>query len=360
MLPYYVLIGLPALVALINRIINVKYPKLNLKGLIMGIFFAFFLALLALRGLSCGVDLVNYKTFFDFSHYRPFDFVRIKYGIEFGYHLIEYVVALFTQNFQILIAVVGAASIIPIWIMYTKESDSPFLTIVLFLTVVPFSIYFSGLRQALAMAFIVPAYYCTKHKKLIWFLIITLVAMFFHASVAVMAVIYPIYHVRITKKWLYFTVPIMVLILIFNEAVFEFLLNLLGGKYMDRYAEYETTGAAYMFLIMLIAFAVYSFVVTNDKELDRDVIGLRNILLLAICIQCFAPIHPLAMRMNYYFLPFVPLLLPKVVKQSRPEMKQIVNISVIAMSLFFAAWFLYDVHTDEDILQIFPYVPFWS
>ena len=152
----------------------------------------------------------------------------------------------------------------------------------------------------------------------------------------------------------------MVLILIFNEAVFEFLLNLLGGKYMDRYAEYETTGAAYLFLIMLIAFAVYSFVVTNDKELDRDVIGLRNILLLAICIQCFAPIHPLAMRMNYYFLPFVPLLLPKVVKQSRPEMKQIVNISVIAMSLFFAAWFLYDVHTDEDILQIFPYVPFWS
>ena len=128
---------------------------------------------------------------------------------------------------------------------------------------------------------------------------------------------------------------------------------------MDRYADYETTGAAYMFLIMLIGFAVYSFVVTDDKTLDGDVIGLRNILLLAICIQCFAPIHPLAMRMNYYFLPFIPILLPKVVKQSRPQMKQIVNISVIAISIFFAIWFLYDVHTDEDILQIFPYVPFW-
>ena len=359
MLPYYVLIGLPAFITLINRIINVKHKKLSLKHLIFGAFFLFLLGMLSLRGLHCGIDLVNYKTFFDFSHYRPLDFVRVKYGIELGYHIIEYIVALCTQNFQVLLTVLACASVIPIWILYAKESSTPFLTIVLFLNVVPYALYFSGLRQALAMAFIVPAYYCAKNKKLIWFLIITVISIFFHASALVIVVIYPLYHVRITKKWLYFTVPIMVLILIYNEAVFGFLLQLLGGKYMDKYVDYETAGGAYMFLIMLIAFAVFSFVVTDDKKIDGDLIGLRNLLLLAICIQCFAPIHPLAMRMNYYFLPFIPILVSKVVKQRRPEMKQIANIATIALSVFFAVWFLYDIHVDEDILQIYPYIPFW-
>ena len=359
MLPYYVLVGLPALIAIINRIINSKHKDFLLKKLIMGVFFAMFIILLALRGLACGIDLVNYKTFFDFSHYRPFDFVRVKYGIELGYHFIEYIIAGFTQNFQVLLAVIGAASVIPVWIMYSKESSNPFLTIVLFLTVVPFTLYFSGIRQALAMAFIVPAYYCAKNKKLILFIIITIISVFFHASSLVIIVIYPLYHVRITKKWLYFTVPIMVLILIYNEAVFGFLLQMLVGKYMDKYVDYETAGGAYMFLTMLVAFAVFSFVVTDDKKIDGDLIGLRNLLLLAICIQCFAPIHPLAMRMNYYFLPFIPILISKVVEQRRPEMKQIVKIAVLAMSVFFTIWFVYDMYTGEDILQVFPYVPFW-
>ena len=358
MLPYYVLVGVPALIALINRIINIKKKDFSLKHLIMGSFFVILIVLLSCRSIYCGIDLMNYKTFFDFSHYRPFDFVRVKYGIEVGYHIIEYLVALCTQNFQILLSVIACIALIPVWIMYTKESEMPFLTIVLFLTIVPFGMYFSGLRQVIAMAFVVPAYYCIKHKKLVWFLIISVIAIFFHSSSLVIMVLYPVYHVRITKKWLWFTVPIMGLIFIFNEYVFDVLLMVLGGKYLDRYAEMENSGSAYLFLIMLVAFAIYAFAVTDDKAIDSDLVGMRNILLLSICIQCFAPIHPLAMRMNYYFLMFVPMLIPKVIKKSRPETKQIVMFSSVALMVFFTFWFFYDAYVGEDILQVFPYIPF--
>ena len=359
MLPYYALVGIPALIALVNRIINIKFKKVSLKVLVISSFFLGMIVLLALRGMECGIDLPNYKTFFDFSHYRPFSFVRIKYGIEVGYHLVEYIVALCTQNFQILLAVVACVSVIPVWIMYAKESDMPYLTIVLFLTLVPFGMYFSGLRQVVAMAFVVPAYYCMKHKKLVWFLIVTFIAMLFHTSTIFIIVLYPLYHVRITKKWLYFTVPIMALIFIFNEYVFDTLFMLFGGKYVDRYAEMEGDGAAYLFMIMLVGLAVISFLITDDKQIDNDIIGLRNILLLAICVQFFAPVHPLAMRMNYYFLMFVPMLIPKVLRKSRPEVKQITTAISIVLTIFFTFWFFYDAHTDVDILEVFPYVPFW-
>ena len=360
MLPYFALVGVPAVIALLNRIISLKFKKVSLRYLVMGSFFCGLIVLLSLRGLDCGIDLPNYKLFFDFSHYRPFGFVRERYGIEAGYHLVEYIVALFTQNFQVLLTVIACLSVIPVWFMYAKESEIPFLTIVMFLTLVPFGMYFSGLRQVVAMAFVVPAYYCMKNKKLLWFLAVTVVAMLFHTSTIFIVVLYPLYHVRVTKKWLYVTVPVMALLFIFNEYVFDTLFNLFGGKYADRYAEMEGDGSAYLFMIMLVAFAVISFLFVDDKTVDKDIIGLRNILLLAICIQFFAPVHPLAMRMNYYFLMFVPILIPKVLKKCRPEVKQISMIVMIVLAIFFAVWFFYDAYTDEDILQVFPYVAYWQ
>jgi hypothetical protein len=61
-------------------------------------------------------------------------------------------------------------------------------------------------------------------------------------------------------------------------------------------------------LILFLIFTVFAYLVPDESKLDPDTIGMRNFLLLAVAIQMFAPLHSLAMRMNYYYIVFIPLL----------------------------------------------------
>jgi hypothetical protein len=98
----------------------------------------------------------------------------------------------------------------------------------------------------------------------------------------------------------------------------------------------------------------------DEKKIDQDTRAMRNILLLAVCIQMFAPIHNLAMRMNYYFLIFIPVLISRIPKLSNKRFSQIAVISVFVMCLFFTGYFIYDVCYGEDVLEIYPYIAFWE
>ena len=106
-------------------------------------------------------------------------------------------------------------------------------------------------------------------------------------------------------------------------------------------------------------FAVYSYVFVDDEALDQETIGLRNLLLLSVVIQIFAMLHPLSMRMNYYFLIYVPILIPKIAKRCKQRYAMIVKLSVVVMTVFFLSYFVFMIVTDNDDLNIFPYVPFW-
>ena len=63
MFPYYFLIGFPMLLSLFpynddRKVLNRRFPLL--------VFFLIFIALLSLRGVSCGVDLLTYR--YKFNH----------------------------------------------------------------------------------------------------------------------------------------------------------------------------------------------------------------------------------------------------------------------------------------------------
>ena len=358
---YFALIGIPIVEVLLGKYLRERSLSDNTpkNKIIISSFFVIFITMLCLRDVSCGIDLENYVTFWNSTLNSSFVNSLQKYDLEIGYHTIEYLISRITDDFQILLVVVAFISIVPLWYFYKKESDMPILTILLFVTVAPFTMFFSGLRQAIAIAMAVPAFYLAKNKKIFCFLIIVLLATIMHTSALLLLVIYPLYHAKITQKWLFFVIPIIIAIFIFNEQIFSFLLRFLKDEYVDRYSELEMTGA-YSILILLILFAVYSFIIPDSEKLNPDTIAMRNILLFAVCIQCFAPIHTLAMRMNYYFLIFIPILIPKIIKSRKQSLKEITLLSQVVFVAFFTFYFFYEAYTGDDVLSIYPYVPFWK
>ncbi len=351
MIPYYTLVILPAI---LNFFTIKDYPLEKKNRNTIGLFLILFLLMLIFRDVTIGRDLPRYKVLFD-AYNRVNWSKAMSTDIEPLYVILCRIIGKYSDNFQWFIVITAVLSVAPILYTYCKSCEDPMLSISLFLILPTFVMAFSGVRQAVAIGIGMLAYEATKRKKLVFFIVFVLLAIGFHRSSFVLAVMYPLYHARITRKWLYVLIPAMGAIYAFNKPIFEFL-NTFISEYYE--GEIKETGAV-MMLVLFIVFAVYSFVVVDDKALDGETIGLRNFLLLAVVLQMFAPLHSLAMRMNYYYIIFIPLLLPRIINRSSIQWEKIVVASRYIMVLYFLFYF-FDHAPSGNILDTFPYKFFWE
>ena len=358
MLPYYILIALPVLVYLFGE----KYRFTAGKKLLyetpaasIDVFMLMFVLLLALRGAQCGSDTKQYLYIFNEYRTQSISYLLRGQAYEMGYKLLNWLIGRTGGNYQVLLALTSVVCVYPLWLLYKRESEEHLLTIALFLSVAPFVMYFSGIRQALAMSIGVASWYCAREKKLLLFLGTVVLALQFHASAFMLLVLYPLYHARITRKWLWFVVPCMVLVYVFKTQIFSFLIIFLW----DEYTGITETNATTV-LMLLILFGIYCYVIPDEKQMDKDTIAMRNMLLFSITLQFFAMIHPLAMRMNYYFLIYIPVLIPKIAGRCKQQYQQIARLSVVIMTTYFLYYFITGGINGSDDLHVFPYVPFWQ
>ena len=190
--------------------------------------------------------------------------------------------------------------------------------------------------------------------NMVVYVVLVLAAMLFHKSAFIMFIIYPIFHIKITPNKMLILAPAILFIYIFNESIFGFLLRIMGDKYEEQYGELQATGA----IMMIVLFAIlvfFAFVIPEEDKMEKETVGLRNMLVICLVLQLFSPVSTVAMRMNYYFLPFVPVLIPKIINRSKQQYRQVAMLATAVLVLFFVIRFFFTASTGADILQIFPY-----
>ena len=332
----------------------IDFEKKNKNAFL--IFFLILTILIMLRHESVGNDTRNYIYYFNV--YSKMDWLSLgKTSAEFGFSYYIKVISLFTKEPQAFLAITAIVTSMMIYPTYRRLCSDPSLTIVLFCTMSTFVMMFSGIRQMLAIGIGFIAYEFTRNKKFIPFIIAVLIAITFHTSSFILAFMYPLYHARIIKKWLFVTVPALVVLFIFNKPIFSFL-SLIVEQYTTYDASIAETGA-YMMIGLFVIFTVFAFLIPDESRIDDETIGLRNFLLLSLALQMFAPLHTLAMRMNYYYIIFIPLLMPKVIEFKSERWSQIAVVGRHAMVIFFLAYFFINAN-GEGGLNVFPYHFFWE
>lgn len=354
MFPYFILVGIPFVI---------NFFMLGDRGkrkncFLITVFFVLYFLLLALRSEKIGIDLTNYKSMYISWGKSSWKNIFNSIGeIEVGYAVLCKLVYSTNANFHTFMVVVAIIEIAPLMILYREEVENAFLSIVLFLNVGIFPMMFSGLRQSIAISLGAIAFLLLKKRKFILFIIIVFLATTFHTSAFMLFFMLPLYYLKITKKWLIFVVPSIIIMMIFNVQIFSALAKLLPERY-DKY-EVKPTGAFAM-LLLYVFFAVYTYVASDESIIDKETIGLRNFLLYSIILQIFASVHSLAMRMNYYYIIYIPLLLPKVMKYSNKNFVEVNMLAELVMILFFLFYYFYGAYYGADILQIYPYQFYWG
>lgn len=355
MVVFYILLLVPIVMQHVTiRGHHIAYEKRNTSALA---FFFFFLTILVMfRHETVGTDTRNYIRIF-----RSFDRMDWRQAgektAEFGFSYFNKFVLLFSKEPQVLLAIAAIITMMMIYPTYKRLCVDTSLTIVLFCIMSTFVMLFSGVRQMMAVGFGFITYEFTRQKKPIPFVITVCIAVVFHTSAFMLAFMYPLYHAKITKKWLLVVIPAMAVVFVFNRQIFSVL-----GVFLERYTKYDASivqTGAYTMLILFATFAVFSFIIPDEARMDAETIGLRNFLLLALVIQMFAPLHTVAMRMSYYYIIFIPLLLPKIIERRSKVWNQVAMMGRHIMVAFFLVYFFMNAYSGVN-LHVFPYHFFWE
>lgn len=356
MWPYVLLVAIPLLIQNKEICLTTKNKRYSTSNLSMKLFWILLLLLLILRHDSVGRDLATYKSIFRYITQVDW-YATVTRSYEVGFNFLNKLISAFSTDFRWIIVISAVLSCFFMSKVYVRYSVDTALTVSIFIVMSNFVMLFSGLRQAIAISLGFWAFEQVRNKKIVRFIAIIIVAMSFHTSAFMIAFMYPLYHAKFRKNSLLWIVPALGLMFVFNRQVFGFLTDILAS--FTKYdGTIENTGS-YMMLVLFILFAIFAYMIPEESELDPDTVGMRNFLIFSVALQMFAPLHTLAMRMNYYYIAFIPLLIPRIIKCSSHRWKSVACIARYGMIAFFIVYFFTRVAAD-NVLDSFPYRFLWE
>lgn len=363
---YYWFYSIVTFVAILIYARKKDIEKQHKKVCIVGFFLLFLL--LAVRHPYMGVDLgwgysIGYlKSFEIISEYSFGEIFRLDHYLNYekGYIIFNKIVSLFSKDQQVFMALCAFVSILPIVIYTYKRSKMPLFSLFVFMGLPVFLIFFSGLRQAIAIGITVVSMFFVERKKPLPFVLTVILATTFHKSAMVFLIAYPMYHVKFSNIGKILLLALVPVVFIFRKSLFIML-----SKFFRENFQIDNTGAFLLFLVFVL---IYIFLVVFNDSCDKNNIdnerqnGLTNLCYLACVIQVFGGVYNTALRVGYYFMIYMIIAIPNTVENFRHikvkynSYYTIVKIVIMALFVGYGLYALY----DDSWARTNPYIFFWQ
>lgn len=319
--------------------------------------------MIALRNNNVGsTDSLNYYN--NWKELGELDFRRIQefiknHKMEPGYLYSVWVLSHIFHNPQWVFIISGLFFSISVCRFIYINSDDVVMSIVMYICLGLYTFMVQGLRQSIAMSICLFALEYAKKRKPLKFLLLILIAYFFHRSSIVFLITYFLF-------WKDFTINIKIQMII--GAILILSATPLFVKYGNIIVEGEygqtvdSGGFIFLTIYLLIILLAFLFMPRQkekieDKLLRTEVCDQSFFLALTILGCCFylmRYIGTLALeRISFYFMFGQIITLPHVTKYFDTRSKRMINVIVIALSI---ALFMYRLRGSDLI----PYQFFWQ
>lgn len=325
--------------------------------------FAFILiaGLLAFRHPSMGVDLKYGETSGYLGTYQAIaksswdkvlhlDFKNYERGYVIFCKLISYI----SRDEQCLLIVCALVSIFPLSYLICKYSENCLLSFVIYLGLPVFLTNYSAMRQVIAIAITAFSYIFIRNKKPVLFILTVLLASAFHSSAILFLVAYVLYYSGLMKRYRIASILILPLVFLFRNPLFGILSKLLKDNAVP-----DNNSAVTLFIVFT---AVYIFTIIYSNKDDVHEEGLKNLFWLACVCLAFGGVYSIAIRVGYYFMIYLVLLLPKTVPNINLKANDDNNtetVFYIIIMICFAVFGLYSIRNGTWAMS-YPYSFFWQ
>ncbi len=318
--------------------------------------------MLALRHPIMGVDL-GYGT--DYGYLGMFKIIRNMtwskvfttpvLNYEKGYVVFNKIIGTFFSDSQVLLAIIGFICITSISYLIYKNSRYPLLSFIIYLGLPVFLLNFSGLRQAIAISITILAFTLIQKKKLIQFIFIVILASLFHFTAIIFLVAYPVYHIKSNDKIEFLSIITLPIIFLLRYPLFSVL-----SKLFKPNAVPDNNSSFTLFIAFIL---IYIFTIIFGDKTNFNEIGYRNLFYIACFTQALGGVNSIVMRVGYYFMIYLVLLLPEIIADAAKSEKHEGNNDKIIMYgiifICFASFGLFSLSRSSWAMTN-PYRFFWN
>ena len=297
------------------------------------------------RDISVGADTYEYQLSFNrdasVSWSRALQNVLGTYRGDFfikdpGYVLVEKVVSARGGNYRVFLILIAVLFFVSLGFWVYRNSKIPYVSFLLFSTLFYSFFAFTGHRQTIATALVVLiGDKLIRERKLILFLLVTLIGSTIHKSCLCFLPVYFLYPFKNYSRRTYIVALIIGFILLgFSTPLWEFVGEWLHYEdFLENDIGGTGTFVALYFLVLIIAIVQFPHIIDNNPDAYRTF----NILWLGSMMVAMAYVNQSFMRVQQYYTLYLMLLLPDIIRSFKDEQRLLVAGVGCGMLVFFFA-----------------------
>lgn len=325
----------------------------------VGMFLVFLL--LALKADTVGIDILGYKSQYELAGLMPWNDFSYVY-FEKGYLFLTKLFAKLGVSFQLFTILLYAFWCYAVYLLIKKYSSNATLSILVFICYSFLIFSITGLRQTLAMALCLYAFFLCTHntrKTTVFAIALTIMAVLVHESAIVFFLIFTFIWIMQKRvkihRWILITAAVIV-----SRSLLWRIVGVLYQKTMTSFV----IGGNFIFLIGMLVFIAFTYhmqctkpkkSISNEvKCFDFDSFSVRMIF---ICVMCYIVFSGgTLLRANMYYMMFLIPSIPRSISCYPARIRVILNV---AMGAFMIILF-YKEGLLVNQMQIWPYTFFWQ
>lgn len=270
-------------------------------------------------------------------------------------------------NFQIVLFIESYFCMGCLGYIIYKYSPIPLWSYFAYMAVGLYFFNFSGLKQSIAMAFLLLAFDGIAQDKPVKFVILTFISGMFHAPAFIGIVAYYFANLKISKNYFLALIVVFVFVLIFRSQI----VSVLSEMYYDE-TEVKDVGGFGGKFIMMVVLLVGGALLRPPVNEDSLYAKVFNLMVLAALIQSFSIFGHNFTRLADYYFQFLILYLPMIMKypdytsienneMAMPFLKFTEESYILAGGiLFILGFYYYRSYIHTDISGVLNYKFFWE
>jgi hypothetical protein len=284
--------------------------------------------------------------------------------IEIGYTLLNLVLYSISSNYLILF-ISTSAFILSVWLYHIKKNSKIiWLSVFVFINLRFFYFTLSGLRQAIAMSFVLLSFRYLKKRKFLMFIIIVLIASLFHLSALVFIIAYPISFFKFNYKYIFLSFFISIIFYTCFDKILQIFLYLfpkykmyLTSIYFNsqiKLANIINTLLVFIILIFGIIIKNKKLFLSNESNQENIIYHIMNLALLFSLISLKISILG---RFTMYFFMFSCIYIPNTIMKINSNRNRVIITSIIVNILFIYNMII--LYARPDWQHIYPFEFYW-
>lgn len=227
------------------------------------------------------------------------------------YWLMKFVGGLSNENYKLFLIVIAIFTCVVTAVLIYKYSPKPWLSFTVWNCMTFYVLYdFLAIKQGLAMAILMLAMMCVFEKKLVGFLIYTLMAGFIHMPALIFLPAYFIANRKLNNSMIAIYIISAVAIFITRRRIVDWLSDV---YYDDSFTLVSEGIGGRVVVIVLILLAGLFMKGFREKIFSQ----LFNIVVVAAILQMFSGFDNVFTRLADYYLQFTILFIPMIFYESK-------------------------------------------